>query len=97
MMAILVFVIYGVKTATRVSNTAVYVAKCLCVYVKANTSFSDLNSVVVKLRLHGDSLFKSNISWWCFFLYIIVLVYLKILYFSCLFLTFYRVVLELRR
>ena len=49
MMAILVFVIYGVKIATHVSNTAVYVAKCLCVYVKANTSFSDLNSVVVKL------------------------------------------------
>ena len=67
MMAILVFVIYGVKIATHVSNTAVYVAKCLCVYVKANTSFSDLNSVVVKLRLHGDSLFKSNISWWCLF------------------------------
>ena len=67
MMAMLVFFNYGVKVATRVSNTAVYVAKCLCVYIKANTSCSDLNSVVVELRLHGDSLFKSNISWWCFF------------------------------
>lgn len=67
MMAILVFFIYRVKIATRVSNTAVCVAKCLCVYIMANTSCSDLNSVVVKLRLHGDSLFKSNISWWCFF------------------------------
>ena len=68
MMAILVFFIYGVKIATRVSNTVVYVAKCLCVYIKANTSCSDLNSVVVKLRLHGDALFKSNISCCCFFL-----------------------------
>ena len=97
MMAILVFFIYGVKIATRVSNIAVYVAKYLCVYIKASTSCSDLNSVVVELRLYGDSLFKSNISRWCFFLAIVLLEYLKILYFSCLFFIFYRVVLELRR
>lgn len=56
MMAILIFFIYGVKIAARVSNTAVHVAKCLCVYIKANTSCSDLDSVAVRLRLHGD--------WW---------------------------------
>lgn len=52
----LIFFIYGVKIAARVSNTAVHVAKCLCVYIKANTSCSDLDSVAVRLRLHGH--------WW---------------------------------